>query len=96
MTVSRAMADDEPISVEALNLTAPSEIDLAIAARSLANGREVAPNGTICSVHRRLWALTDQLPAEEQERARTLLATAYVMGKKMYYKLRDYQRAANR
>lgn len=91
MTVSRAMADEEPIAVEALNLTAPSETDVALAMRAL-SGRDAAPNNTICGVHRQLWALTSTLPDEDREDARRLLATAYVMGKKMYYKLRDYQR----
>lgn len=91
MTVSRAMADEEPIAVEALNLTAPSEADIEIALRTL-SGRDAAPNNTICGVHRKVWNHLGALPDGEREEARRLLAAAYVMGKKMYYKLRDYQR----
>lgn len=85
------MADEEPIQVEALNLTAPSEEDLEVALRTLA-GRDLHPNPTICGVHRKLWAATAGLPEDERAEVQKLIATAYVMGKKMYYKLRFYQR----
>jgi hypothetical protein len=90
------MAEAEPDwTVEAMNLRKPSEADIqaAYTALRISMMREAPVNHTICGIHSQLWKATVGLPDGEREAAQYLIATAYVMGKKMYYRLRELQRS---
>lgn len=49
------------------------------------------PKRTICEVHRELWRTLEKVEIPEREQLLALLDEAYLMGKKMDKKLKEYK-----
>lgn len=46
---------------------------------------------TICEVHREIFDLVESLPSPQKEKCQNLILEAFIMGKKMDFKLREYK-----
>lgn len=57
----------------------------------LAQMRRSSSHRTICEVHRELYDLTKQMEPETRTKVQDLIIEAFVMGKKMDAKLREYR-----
>ena len=53
--------------------------------------RRASSYRTICEVHRELYDAAEHLPTAEKEKIQNLVLDAFIMGKKMDAKLREYK-----